>query len=54
MTMFEEEYDNDFGMTNEEYLYRVMNPEDSMYMGPEEGFLDVYDELTPDDFDDRD
>ncbi|MCC8175035.1 MAG: hypothetical protein LIO91_01170 [Bacteroidales bacterium] len=50
MTMFEEEYDNDFGMTNEEYLYRVMNPEDPMYMGSE----DAYEDIDPDDFDDWD
>ncbi|MCC8177080.1 MAG: hypothetical protein LIO91_11745 [Bacteroidales bacterium] len=38
------------GMSNEEFLYRAMNPEDPMYMGSE----DAYEDIDPDDFDDWD
>ena len=34
--MYDEEYDNDFGMSDDELLYREMNPEDPWYMGPSE------------------
>ena len=53
--MYDEEYDNDFGMSDEELLYREMNPEDPWYMGPSED--NIYydsDEIDIDQLDDWD
>ncbi len=45
-------YDIPFdGMSDEDFMYRAMNPEDPMYMGPEE---DECDECNDDDIDDYD
>ena len=53
--MYDEEYDNDFGMSDEELLYREMNPEDPWYMGPSEDNI-MYDsnEIDIDQLDDWD
>ncbi len=53
--MYDEEYDNDFGMSDDELLYREMNPEDPWYMGPSEDKI-MYDsdEIDIDQLDDWD
>ena len=53
--MYDEEYDNDFGMSDDELLYREMNSEDPWYMGPSED--NIYydsDEIDIDQLDDWD
>ena len=53
--MYDEEYDNDFGMSDEELLYREMNPEDPWYMGPsEDSIMYDSDEIDIDQLDDWD
>ena len=50
-----EKYDNDFGMSDDELLYREMNPEDPWYMGPsEDNILYDSDEIDVDDLADWD
>lgn len=53
--MADDEYDNDFGMTDDELLYRKMNPEDPWYMGPsEDNIVDNSNEIDIDLFPDWD
>ena len=53
--MYDEEYDTEFGMSDDELLYRDMNPEDPWYMGPSEDNI-MYDsnEIDIDQLDDWD
>ena len=53
--MYDEEYDNDFGMSDDELLYREMNSEDPWYMRPSEDKI-MYDsdEIDIDQLDDWD
>lgn len=49
---YNDEYDNDFGMSDDELLYREMNPYNPWFMGPSKDKImydtDDIDHLNPD------